>query len=146
MVALLFGIISALSFGVSNVYWKTASKNIEFPHLVIFRGIIASFIFGLLWVLFVRFDLDYFGTINTSVQSIDYLKTFILCLVCSLGLIFFLSSLKYQQVSLTVPLTSINIFNILTAIFIVGETFHNIYFFSFSIALVGILLAINFKF
>lgn len=145
MISVLFGIISALCFGVSNAYWKTASKKIDFPFLVIFRGVFASFVFGLLWFFFVQFDFDYFGTISTSGRGLDYIKTFLLCFVCSLGLIFFLSSLKFQPVSISVPLTSINIFNILTAVFIVGETFHSIYLLSFSIALIGILLSLNFK-
>ncbi len=63
-----------------------------------------------------------------------------------LRLIFFLSSLKFQPVSISVPLTSVNIFNIFTAVFIAGETFHAVYYLSFSIALIGILFSINYKF
>ncbi len=146
MLSFLFGIISALSFGISNAYWKLASKQVDFPYLVIFRGILASLVFGLLWVLSKQLDFEHFGIINNEATYTDFLKAVILCFVCSLGLVFFLSSLKFQAVSITVPLTSVNIFHILTSVFIVGEHFHHLYYLSFSVALVGILLSQNFRF
>lgn len=146
MLSFLFGIISALSFGISNAYWKLASKQVDFPYLVIFRGILVSLAFGLLWVLSKQLDFEHFGIINNEATYTDFLKAVILCFVCSLGLVFFLSSLKFQAVSITVPLTSVNIFHILTSVFIVGEHFHHLYYLSFSVALVGILLSQNFRF
>ncbi|MCK9291863.1 MAG: GRP family sugar transporter [Bacteroidales bacterium] len=145
MISFLFGTISALSFGISNAYWKVASKQIDFPYLVIFRGILASIFFGLCWIILKRFDLEHFGIIGNAATSTVYLQAIFICFVCSLGLIFFLSSLKFQEVSITVPITSVNIFNILTSVFIVGERFYSVYYLSFSIALVGILLTQNFK-
>ncbi len=146
MLSFLFGTISALSFGISNAYWKVASKQIDFPYLVIFRGILASLAFGLLWILSKQLDFEHFGIINNAATTTDYLKAILLCFVCSLGLLFFLSSLKFQAVSITVPLTSVNIFHILTSVFIVGEHFHHLYYLAFSVALIGILLSQNFSF
>ncbi len=147
MIYILFGIISALSFGVSNVYWKTAAKDVDYPYLVFFRGAIASLFFGVLW-FFLVFSKTYIGgIINTSASTYDYLGTIALCLVCSLGLVFFLKSMKYAPVSITIALASVNVIvGILTTVFIVREQFNTIYFYSFSLAIIGILLSRNFNF
>lgn len=144
MIAILFGLISAFSFGISNAYWKIASKNVDYPFLIIFRGIFASVLFILIWITSI--DLNGLELINSKATISDYVFTTLLCLICSLGLIFFLKSIKFQNVSITVPFTSINIFNILTTVFIVGETFKTVYYFSFTFALIGILLLVNYKF
>jgi drug/metabolite transporter (DMT)-like permease len=146
MISVLFGTISAFCFGISNAYWKSTSREFDFTHLVIYRGIISSFFFGLLWVFIKYYHVGYFGVLGSSADITDYIKTILLCFLCSFGLIFFLSSLKYQQVSITAPLTSVNIFSVLTAVFVLGETFNLIYFFAFSLTLFGILLTLNFKF
>ncbi len=147
MIYILFGIISALSFGVSNVYWKTAAKDVDYPYLVFFRGAIASLFFGVLWFFLVFSKTYKGGIINTSASTYDYLGTIALCLVCSLGLVFFLKSMKYAQVSITIALASVNVIvGILTTVFIVREQFNTIYFYSFSLAIIGILLSRNFNF
>lgn len=146
LIYFLFGIISAFSFGISNAYWKTAAKDIDYPYLVVYRGLFASVIFGLLWILLWALEFQTFGLYQKSASALDYVHTALISLVCSLGLFFFLSSLKYQPVSITIPLTSINIFNILTTVFIIGETFHFIYLVAFSLALIGILLTQNYSF
>lgn len=142
----LFGVISALSFGVSNVYWKTAAKDVDYPYLVFFRGVIASLLFGLLWLLLVFYKTDVSGIINSSATAYDYIGTIALCLVCSLGLVFFLKSMKYAPVSITIALASVNIIGILTTVFIVREQFSVIYLYSFSLAIIGILFSRNFNF
>lgn len=143
MLALIFGLISAFSFGISNAYWKIASKNVDYPFLIIFRGIFAIIFFVLLWIT--SNDLNGSELINSKATISDYFFTTILCLICSLGLMFFLKSIRFQNISITVPFTSINIFNILTTVFIVGESFKTVYYFSFSFALLGILLLVNYK-
>jgi drug/metabolite transporter (DMT)-like permease len=146
MLYVLFGIISALSFGVSNVYWKTTTKYVDYPYLVLFRGIIASLFFGLLWLTLVYSKTDVTGIINTSASFGDFFRTILLCLVCALGLVFFLKSMKYAPVSITVALSSVNTVGILVTVFIVGERFSPIYVFSFSLAILGILLVQKFNF
>ena len=136
----LFALISATSFGISNGYWKIPQKHISFTQLVFFRGLIASFFFGLLWMGITFIHTDYFETIHYKATLSQYLLTILLCFVCSLGLVFFLQSLKYAKISITVPLTSINLFSILTAVFVLHESFKTQFYFTFLAALFGILL------
>lgn len=143
---ILYGVISAVSFGVSNSYWKNASQDVPYPILVVFRGILASLLLGILWFLIYKYDYDLFGIVNPHATILDYSRAVIICLVCSLGLIFFLSSLRHQALSITVPLTSVNVFNILTVVFIVGEPFKLAYYFAFPIAIVGVLFTQSFQF
>jgi len=143
----LFGLISALSFGVSNAYWKAAAKDVDYPYLVFFRGAAASLFFGLFWFYLVYSQSGISAIINTSATRQQYLGTILLCLLCSLGLVFFLKSMKYAQVSITIALASVNtLIGILTTVFIVGERFSIVYFLSFSLAILGILLSRNFNF
>lgn len=146
MLPYLFGLTSALCFGISNVYWKTANKTNSYPNLVFFRGAIASTCFAISWFLLSHFTDKTTLTINIEASFWQYFKTILLCLVCSLGLVFYLLSLNYSPVSISVPLSSINIFSILTAVFILGETFRTIYYASFGLAFCGILLSQSFKF
>jgi len=134
-----FGLISALCFGISNVYWKSAGKSNSFPSLVFFRGIIASTIFGMVWFEGSRHGNISSNLINFSGTYTQYVKTITICLVCSFGLVFYLLSLQYSPVSISVPISSINWFSILTAVFVLGETFKPIYYFSFSLSIIGIL-------
>jgi drug/metabolite transporter (DMT)-like permease len=145
MLPLLFGLFSAFCFGISNAYWKTASKANNFSDLVFFRGVIVSFCFGTTWLALSHFTNATSLTINTEATLSQYLKTIILCFACSLGLICYLLSLNYSPVSISVPLSSINIFGILTAVFILGETFRSIYILSFLMGITGILLSQSFK-
>ena len=146
MLPYLFGLISAFCFGISNVYWKTTVKSISFSNAVFFRGIIATSCFAITWFVLANSNNNIALTINAGATKSQYLKTVMLCLICSFGLVFYLLSLNYSPVSLSVPLSSINIFSILTAVLILGETFKTIYFASFALALTGILLSQSFRF
>jgi drug/metabolite transporter (DMT)-like permease len=136
-----FGLISALSFGISNAYWKKAAQDVDYVFLVLFRGLIAVSVFGLCWLImaFGTFDVEYI--INRNATAADYLNAFMICGFCSLGLYFFLKSMKYAPVSITVALSTVNIFGILTTVLIVGERFDLIYVLAFFLAITGILLA-----
>lgn len=141
----LFGLISALSFGISNVYWKNAARDTDYSFLVLFRGLIAVGIFGLFWLLILFYRIEITEIINRNARPIDYLNAFLLCCCCSFGLFFFLKSLKYAPVSITIALSSVNVFGILTTVFIVGEPFSFTYLFSFSFAILGIVLTQKLK-
>jgi len=145
MLYIFFGIVSAFCFGVSNAYWKIAAKSISYHYLVFFRGIIASVIFGLSWLALRLSGLEANDIINSEAKLGSYLKVIGLCLVCSLGLVFFLKSMRFAPVSITVALSSVNIIGLLTTVFIVGEEFKDVYFFSFTLAIIGILLTQNFN-
>ncbi|MCX6313597.1 MAG: DMT family transporter [Sphingobacteriales bacterium] len=146
MLPYLFGLISAFCFGISNAYWKTAVKSNSFSNIVFFRGIIATSCFAITWFILSNSNNNTSLTLNAGATFLQYIKTVLLCLVCSLGLIFYLLSLNYSPVSISVPLSSINIFSILTAVFTLGETFKAIYFLSFAVAFCGILLSQSFQF
>ena len=139
-ISFLFALISATSFGISNGYWKIPHKHISYTQLIFFRGLIASTIFGLLWLGITFIPTHYFETVAYKASLSQYLLTILLCFVCSLGLVFFLLSLNYSKISITVPLTSINLFSILTAVFVLHENFKTQFYFTFLIALLGILL------
>jgi len=63
-----------------------------------------------------------------------------LCLFSGMGLYFFVKSVKESPVSLVIPLSSLNIFGLLTAVFVLGETWKNIYYVAFLLVLLGIYL------
>jgi drug/metabolite transporter (DMT)-like permease len=134
---IIFAILSAFSFGISNVWWKKAAVNDDFSRIVFFRGVIAVLVFGIMWLV-LHFSGSHSFLINfEQAPYTDYLKTIFLCFACSLGLVFFLTSLRYAPVSIMVPLSSVNVSNILTAVFILGEVFKPIYAISFLFAGTG---------
>jgi len=63
-----------------------------------------------------------------------------------MGLVFFLKSLSSSPASITIPISSINIFGILTAVIFLSETFKTVQAISFLLAFVGILLVNSFSF
>jgi len=135
-----FGLLSAMSFGISNVYWKHASKDIDYPYLVLFRGIVAVVFFGLLWIVLISSGINDAAIINLEATATDFFKTAAVCVVCSLGLLFFLKSMKYEAVSIIVAISAVSIFGLLTPILVLGEVFSGIYFLSFPLALLGLIL------
>ncbi len=146
MLPYILGLFSAFCFGVSNVYWKTASVGNEFSRIVFYRGIITSVSFAIIWFYISFFNTNSSLSVNHQATLLQYAKTAVLCFACSLGLVFYLLSLNFSPVSISVPLSSINIFSILTAVLILGETFRLIYFPSFALAMCGILLIQNFSY
>jgi drug/metabolite transporter (DMT)-like permease len=136
-----FGLVSALCFGISNAYWKKAAQDADYVFLVLFRGLIAVSVFGLCWLIMAFGSFDVESIINRNATAADYLNAFMICGFCSLGLYFFLKSMKYAPVSITVALSTVNIFGILTTVLIVGERFDLIYVLAFFLAITGILLA-----
>jgi len=145
MQAVILALLSAFFFGISNTYWKTASRTSNFPTLVFFRGILASIIFVLIWIYLAQTSTTATYFINPATTGSQYLRTALLCIFCSFGLISYLLSLKYTAVSLSVPISSINWASILTAVFILGETFKTVYFFSFGLGMIGLLLTQAYK-
>jgi drug/metabolite transporter (DMT)-like permease len=138
MVGYLLAFISSLSFGISNAYWRIPQKTIGFSRLVFFRGIVASAFFGSILLLFNYNAYNPFHLIVFNATVEDYGITFMLCLLCSLGLVMYLMSLKHSRVSISVPLTSLNIFGVLTALFVLKEPFFFRYCFSFPLAFLGV--------
>lgn len=138
---LLFGIISTTCFGISNVYWKKAVINNDFSRIVFYRGLLTVTVLGVLWILMQ-------GTEKTpslfvkqeAARFSEVVLMIVLCIVSSLGLVFYLLSLQYAPVSISVPLSSVNVFTILTAVLVLGEVFKPVYAFSFLLAGTGVWL------
>lgn len=141
----LFGLLSALCFGISNVYWKNAARDVAYSFLVLFRGLIAVAIFGLFWLVLAFYAIETTEIINSNASRLDYLNAIVLCSCCSFGLFFFLKSMKYAPVSITVALSSVNVFGILTTVYLVGESFSFTYLIAFSFAIMGIVLTQKMK-
>jgi drug/metabolite transporter (DMT)-like permease len=142
----LFGLISTVFFGISNSYWLKANKQISFPALVFFRGIIVCTLLGILWVVLNLTGFQNKSFLNENASINEFLITILLCIICSLGLISYLKSLNYSKVSISVPISSINIFGILTAVFVLKEPFKDVYYISFALGAVGVLLTQSFTF
>ena len=138
--------VSAFSFGISNVYWKTAQRTMGFAQLVFYRGLITTAAFGLTWLVLLQWDDLPASLIQPSAAGMDFLQTALLCFVCSLGLIFYLMSLRFTAVSIAVPLSSINIFSVLTAVVALGEVFKWVHLISLVLVVVGISLVQSFRF
>jgi|GEM_PF-347152 len=145
MIGFVFALLSAFSFGISNVYWKTAHKQNAFARIVFYRGIITTSCFGLAWLALRWFPTQQASLVQVSATTGQYLQTVALCFVCSLGLIFYLLSLHYAPVSISVPLSSVNIFGITTAVVVLGEAFKTVYAFAFVLVIVGVCLAQSFR-
>jgi drug/metabolite transporter (DMT)-like permease len=64
----------------------------------------------------------------------------LLCIFSGFGLYFFVKSIQTEKVSIVVPLSSVNIFSILTAVFILHETWKNEYIIQIILVIIGTLL------
>ena len=144
MQATIFAIISSIGFGISNAYWKKAHADVSFPTMVFYRGLLGASFLGITWMLCSYYDVQVLDIGKHTAPFSEYVKAWFLCVFCSLGLVSFLQSLKYSSVSVTVPISSVNLFNILTAVFVLHEAFKNIYFLSFPLAALGVII-INVK-
>jgi uncharacterized membrane protein len=135
----LFVIASACCFGCSNAYWKKATAEVPFILVIFFRGIITTTLFGIVWFLVSKYNFFSAYILNTSnITSLQLFYTFSICIFSGFGLLFFVRSMQYEKVSIVVPLTSVNIFSILTATFLLHEAWLPEYTVSIGLTIVGI--------
>lgn len=137
----LFVIVSAVCFGYSNAYWKKAIVDIPLMLVIFYRGIIASAIFGLLCMVDYTFHLlsPFLGE-PTGFNSTQFIYSVALCIFSGFGLLFFVRSLRYALISIVVPLSSVNIFSILTATFVLKEAWKNVYYICIGLTITGVWL------
>lgn len=136
----LFVILSAICFGISNAYWKKAIEKKSFYVVIFFRGLFTSVLFGLLLVLNYMFNFLPTILLSTDIVPIStYTYTVLLCLFSGFGLYFFVKSIQTEKVSIVVPLSSVNLFSILTAVFILHETWKNEYLIQIILVIIGTL-------
>jgi drug/metabolite transporter (DMT)-like permease len=137
----LFVIISSLFYGFSNAYWKRATANLPFFILIFCRGLLTSTVFGTLWLIEIRTGIfgPYVGQLKTfTLQQLTI--TISLCLMSGFGLYFFVKSMQGGIVNLVAPLSSLNIFGLLTATFVLGEPWKTSYWLPIAIMTMGLLL------
>lgn len=135
----LFVIVSACCFGCSNAYWKKAIAETPFILVIFFRGIITTTLFGIVWFLASKYNFFSAYILNTSnIPSLQFFYTFSICIFSGFGLFFFVRSMQYEKVSIVVPLTSVNIFSILTATFFLNEAWQTEYTISIGLTIVGV--------
>jgi len=137
---ILFVLIGAFCFAISNAYWKKVTVTIPYQIGMFYRGVFATIIFAILYFGFrhalffkywivrdIVFDKQFFLSIGLSVFNI-------------FGLVFFLQGIQKAPVSVVVPVSSLKLFTILTAVFVVGEIWKTPYLFAFVLSTAGLLL------
>jgi drug/metabolite transporter (DMT)-like permease len=137
----LFVLISSICFALSNAYWKKVIYKVPFYKVIFYRGIISSILFGIFLIIITKYNLFSFLLQRTEVLTLRNLcLTFVLCCFSGIGLYCFVKSMEKGKVSIVVPLSSINVFSILTALFILHEPFKLIYGLEFIFVITGSLL------
>ena len=134
-------IISSLFFGFSNAFWKRATANLPFFIIIFWRGLITSTIFGALWLIEIYTGIfsPYIGQAKAfTVEQLIF--TLLLCLMSGFGLYFFVKSMQAGVVNLIAPLSSLNIFGLLTATFVLGEPWKSSYWLPIAMMTLGLLL------
>lgn len=141
MLGILSVFLSSCFFGFSNAYWKKAVANQPFLLLIFVRGLYSCSFFFLCCLI------DYYWGVfrpwlgDSPTLTFEHTGLSIaLCLFSGMGLFFFVKSVKESPVSLVIPLSSLNIFGLLTAVFVLGETWKNRYYGAFLLVLAGIYL------
>lgn len=141
MLGILSVFLSSCFFGFSNAYWKKAIANHPFLPIIFIRGLYSCTFF------FICCLLDKFYGVFQPWLGISPHLTFehvclsiALCLFSGLGLFCFVKSIKESTVSLVIPLSSLNIFGLLTAVFVLGENWEPRYYGALFFVLLGIFL------
>ena len=130
----LYIFLSCICFGVTNCIWSVAQKKTDYLTTIINRTVFTVLFFSLPLII-IKPQAAYEITYSTILQAV------IISTVSCLGLICYVYSLRFTQVSLAVPISSLNaFFGVLTAIIVLSEPFH----FSLLIALLLIVLALRF--
>lgn len=141
--AFIYPLISATCFGVSNAYWRKLEKaGFSFQEAIFYRGFIGVVLLFTLWIILqTTNNLATLVHLDKSILSnYHWLQTLLVCIVCSLGLVCFVPSLKYKKVAVSVSLSSINVFGIVTAVVFFGEVFLSKHLISLVIAAIGVFL------
>lgn len=141
MLGILSVFLSSCFFGFSNAYWKKAVANQPFLPVIFVRGLYSCTFFFICCLLDGCSGVfqPWLGVSPTL--TLDHISLSIaLCLFSGMGLYFFVKSVKESPVSLVIPLSSLNIFGLLTAVFVLEETWKNSYYGAFLLVLAGIYL------
>jgi len=139
----IYPLLSATCFGISNAYWRKLEKaDFSFQEAIFYRGFMGIVLLSTLWtILQTTNNLTPLVYLDKSILSnYHWLQTLLVCIICSLGLVCFVPSLKHKIVAVSISLSSINIFGILTAVVFFGEVFLFKHLICLAIAATGVLL------
>jgi len=137
---ILFVLIGAFCFAISNAYWKKVTQTIPYQIGMFFRGVFASGFFAILYFGFKNHPSFTGWTVRPLAIDQQLLYTIAICIFNIFGLMFFLRGIQKAPVSLVVPVSALKVFTILTAVFVVGEIWKMPYLYAFILSTGGVLL------
>lgn len=137
---IIYVLIGALCFAISNAYWKKVTATIPYQIGMFYRGIFATIIFSILYFGFRHIDFFKYWIVRDIAMDKEFILSIALSVFNIFGLVFFLQGIQKAPVSIVVPVSSLKIFTILTAVFIVGEVWQNNYLIAFILSTVGLFL------
>ena len=137
---ILYVLIGAFCFAISNAYWKKVTKTIPYQVGMFYRGIFATVIFAILYFGFRHAPIFKYWTVRDIVFDKEFLLSVALSIFNIFGLVFFLQGIQKAPVSVVVPVSSLKLFTISTAVFIVGEVWKTPYLYAFLLSTAGLLL------
>jgi drug/metabolite transporter (DMT)-like permease len=137
---ILFVLIGAFCFAISNAYWKKVTQTIPYQIGMFFRGVFASSVFAILYFGFRNSPFFTGWTARPLALDTQLLLTLLICVFNIFGLMFFLRGIQKSPVSIVVPVSALKVFTILTAVFVVGEIWKMPYLYAFVLSTGGLLL------
>lgn len=123
MLGFLYILFSSAFYGFSNAYWKKAIQDAPFLQVIFSRGLYTTSFFGLCYFADFQWGIftPWLGE-RPAFTAGELTLSIGLCVFSFFGLYFFVRSLKTEAVSLVSPISSINLFGLLTAVLFLGET------------------------
>ncbi len=137
---IIYVLIGAFCFAISNAYWKKATATIPYQIGMFYRGIFATIIFAILYFGFRQADFFKYWVVRDIAFDQEFLLSIALSVFNIFGLVFFLQGIQKAPVSVVVPVSSLKLFTILTAVFVVGEVWKGNYLIAFILSTVGLFL------
>ena len=137
---ILFVLIGAFCFAISNAYWKKVTQTIPYQIGMFFRGVFAAGVFAVLYFGFRESAFFTGWTVRPLALDQQFFFTLLICVFNIFGLMFFLRGIQKAPVSIVVPVSALKVFTILTAVFIVGEIWKMPYLYAFVLSTGGLLL------
>ncbi len=137
---IIYVLIGAFCFAISNAYWKKATATIPYQIGMFYRGIFATIIFAILYFGFRQADFFKYWVVRDIAFDQEFLLSIALSVFNIFGLVFFLQGIQKAPVSVVVPVSSLKLFTILTAVFVVGEVWKDNYLIAFILSTVGLFL------
>ena len=137
---IIYVLIGALCFAISNAYWKKVTATIPYQIGMFYRGIFATIIFSILYFGFRQADFFKYWVVRDIALDKEFILSIALSVFNIFGLVFFLQGIQKAPVSVVVPVSSLKVFTIITAVFIMGEVWYNNYLIAFILSTVGLFL------